>query len=64
MTDNDARAQYLVGWLEGFAPSVWLLAEPSANNDHPLVSDDACARYEQVVTELAEVMGLRKGSEG
>lgn len=49
-----------VGWLQGFASTVWLL--PSATNDGvPLVADDVCEEYERRVNRLAEMMSIGGG---
>lgn len=57
---HDAReAAAIVGWLQGFAPTVWLLplARPEGS---PLVDGDVCEEYERRVDRLAEIVGLGK----
>jgi hypothetical protein len=54
MTDAEravgsARA---LGWLEGFAATVWLLPQLKDADGAELVCDEACAEYESRVAEL------------
>lgn len=58
--DADGReAAAIVGWLQGFAATVWLL--PLAmSGDAPLVDGDVCEEYEKKVDRLAEMLGLGK----
>lgn len=57
---HDAReAAAIVGWLQGFASTVWLL--PLAmSGDAPLVDGDVCEEYEKNVDRLAEILGVGK----
>lgn len=57
--NRDEETARIVGWLQGFASTVWLL--PQATNDGtPLVADEVCAEYERNVDRLAELAGLGK----
>ena len=55
--NRDEETARIVGWLQGFAATVWLL--PHATNDGvPLVDGEACEEYEKNVDRLAELAGL------
>lgn len=58
MTEKEEREMTaIVGWLVGFAPTVWLLASTMADG-RVLVSDEACAGYEAKAARLAELIGV------
>lgn len=46
----------IVGWLEGFSPTVWLLCAPVGGDGGQLVSDAACAEYEEMVGRLRSLL--------
>lgn len=55
----EKEAARIVGWLQGFASTVWLLPMAKKGST-PLVADDVCAEYEKNVGRLAELAGLGK----
>lgn len=53
MTDAErAEVAQTIGWLEGFSHSVWLLLQLSGAKGEPIVSDAACAEYDERVGRL------------
>lgn len=59
MTDTErAEAAHIIGWLQGFAHSVWLAAYARGKDGEALLSDEACVEYEKQVERLwSLVMG-------
>lgn len=55
---TDEETARIVGWLQGFAPTVWLLPMVKKGST-PLVADDVCAEYEKNVGRLAELLEAR-----
>lgn len=54
--DRDrVRVAALVGWLQGFSSSVWLLACLDVDG-RVLVGSETCAEYDEVVGELARLV--------
>ena len=60
--NRDAELAAIVGWLQGFAPTVWLLPWAQADG-RPLVADEGCMEYEAKVKRLAELIWNRRVSE-
>lgn len=56
---RDEEAARIVGWLQGFASTVWLLPH-AEKDDAPIVDGEVCAEYERNVNRLAELAGLGK----
>lgn len=54
------EAAAIVGWLRGFAPTVWLLSVTTDSGGATLVGDMACEEYERKADRLAELMGVAK----
>ncbi len=56
--DEQLRQQQArdVGWLEGFAMTVWALV--SAQREPPVVADGAADEYERVVARLRDSIGI------
>lgn len=56
--DEQLRQQQArdVGWLEGFATTVWALV--SAQSEPPIVADDAACEYERIVARLRDSIGI------
>lgn len=48
----------IVGWLVGFAPTVWTLSSVYGRGGEPLYADAAPAEYEEKVKRLAELIGV------
>lgn len=63
MPTDDERAEIarIIGWLEGFSPSVWLLIELCNKKGVPIISDTVCAEYDEKVKRL---WSLVMGGEG
>ena len=55
--NHDEETARIVGWLQGFASTVWLLPQ-ARKGGTPLVADEVCAEYERNVDRLAELAGL------
>lgn len=53
MTDAErAEVAQIIGWLKGFSYSVWLLIELGDSEGEPIISDTACAEYDERVERL------------
>lgn len=53
MTDAErAEVAQTIGWLEGFSHSVWLLINLGGSEGEPIISDTACAEYDERVERL------------
>lgn len=51
------RVAYIIGWLEGFSPVVWMV-------DEQKVASEVLAQYDDVVSELRrEVLGYGEGDD-
>lgn len=51
------RVAFLIGWLEGFSPVVWMV-------DEQKVASEVLAQYDDAVSELRrEVLGYGEGDE-
>ena len=59
MTDIErAEVAQIIGWLGGFSYSVWLLINLGGSEGEPIISDTACAEYDERVERLwSLVMG-------
>ena len=57
--NRDEETARIVGWLQGFVSTVWLLPQ-AMKGGAPLVDDEVCAEYERNVNRLAELAGLGK----
>lgn len=56
------KAVYLIGWLMGFAPTVWAACSLKDPDGITLFSDDAAASYEAVCGELLELATCGEGA--
>lgn len=50
------EAARIIGWLDGFSPSVWLLIELLNKKGVPIISDTVCAEYDEKVKRLWSLM--------
>lgn len=50
------EAARIAGWLQGFAPVVWLLPSLADGSGMHLVDEESCAEYERRVSRLVELL--------
>lgn len=65
MPTDDERAEIarIIGWLDGFSPSVWLLIELCNKKGVPIISDTVCAEYDEKVKRLWSLVIGDEGGE-
>ncbi|MDO4591042.1 MAG: hypothetical protein Q4B35_06585 [Slackia sp.] len=59
---DETKAIYLIGWLMGFAPTVWAACALNGADGRPLFCDEAAASYETVCGELLELVTCGEGA--